>query len=78
MLDQVRVKAALDKSGVNIESEIQSTGTTGVEIEALTAVSLALLTIYDMCKAVDKSMMLGNIRLIEKTKADLVKEKSRV
>jgi cyclic pyranopterin phosphate synthase len=43
-------------------------GQTGVEMEALTAVSVALLTIYDMCKAVDKSMTISNIHLTEKTK----------
>jgi cyclic pyranopterin phosphate synthase len=75
LLDQIKVKATIDASGVNIESEIRSTGRTGVEMEALTAVSIALLTIYDMCKATDKSMMIGNIRLIEKTKTDLVIEK---
>ncbi len=42
-------------------------GKTGVEMEALTAVSIAALTIYDMCKAVDKGMTIGNIRLLEKT-----------
>jgi cyclic pyranopterin phosphate synthase len=75
MLDQIKVKAEIDASGVKIESEVHSTGTTGVEMEALTAVSAALLTVYDMCKAADKSMMIGNIRLIEKSKTDLVIEK---
>jgi cyclic pyranopterin monophosphate synthase len=46
-----------------------------VEMEALTAVNISLLTVYEMCKAVDKSMMIGNIRLIEKTKTDLVIER---
>ena len=72
MLDQVKVKAVIDGSGVNIESKVQSTGTTGVEMEALTAVSVALLTVYDMCKAADKSMVIENIRLIEKSKSDMV------
>ena len=45
----------------------KTTGVTGVEMEALTGVSIALLTIYDMCKAIDKGMELGNIRLLEKT-----------
>lgn len=52
---------------IEIESRARTTGKTGVEMEALTAVSIAALTIYDMCKAVDKNMMVQNIRLIEKT-----------
>jgi cyclic pyranopterin phosphate synthase len=75
MLDQIKVKATIDSSGVLVESEVQSTGKTGVEMEAITAVSVALLTVYDMCKATDKSMMIGKIRLIEKTKTDLGIEK---
>lgn len=51
---------------VEIEATVKVTGTTGVEMEALTAVSSAALTIYDMCKAVDKEMVIGEIRLIEK------------
>jgi cyclic pyranopterin phosphate synthase len=51
---------------VEIEATVKLTGTTGVEMEALTAVSVAALTIYDMCKAVDKAMVLGAIRLEEK------------
>ncbi len=51
---------------VNIESHVKVTGQTGVEMEALTAVSVAALTIYDMCKAVDKEMIISDIMLIEK------------
>lgn len=54
-------------SQVKIEARVRTTGKTGVEIEALTAVSVAALTIYDMCKAVDKDMVIGNIRLVQKT-----------
>ena len=54
-------------SKVEIEAAVKLTGKTGVEMEALTAVSVAALTIYDMCKAVDKEMVLGNIRLISKS-----------
>ena len=50
-----------------IEAVVKTTGKTGVEMEALTAVSIAALTIYDMCKAVDKHMIIGDIKLIEKT-----------
>ena len=52
---------------IHIESEVKTTGKTGVEMEALTAVSIAALTIYDMCKAIDKDMVIKNIYLIEKT-----------
>jgi cyclic pyranopterin phosphate synthase len=52
--------------GLQIESRVRTTGRTGAEMEALTAVSVAALTIYDMCKAVDKSMVIGDVRLIFK------------
>lgn len=52
---------------VEIEACAKVTGQTGVEMEALTAVSVAALTIYDMCKAVDKEMVIGDIRLMEKS-----------
>lgn len=56
----------LDES-IEIEAEVKTVGKTGVEMEALTAVSLAALTIYDMCKAVDKDMTIGDIKLMKKT-----------
>ncbi|MGB9791899.1 MAG: cyclic pyranopterin monophosphate synthase MoaC [Thermacetogeniaceae bacterium] len=56
-----------ERSAVEIEARVRCQGKTGVEMEALTAVSVAALTIYDMCKAVDKGMVIGDIRLIEKT-----------
>lgn len=52
---------------IKIESEVKTVGKTGVEMEALTAVSIAALTIYDMCKAVDKDMVISDIKLIKKT-----------
>jgi len=55
------------ESKVEIEATVKLTGKTGVEMEALTAVSIAALTIYDMCKAVDKEMVIQNIRLISKS-----------
>jgi cyclic pyranopterin phosphate synthase len=55
-----------DDGRVEIEATVKLTGTTGVEMEALTAVSAAALTIYDMCKAVDREMVIGEIRLMEK------------
>lgn len=52
---------------INIEASVNTVGKTGVEMEALTAVSIAALTIYDMCKAVDKGMVISQIQLLEKT-----------
>jgi cyclic pyranopterin monophosphate synthase len=68
VLDNVKVDAIVDKTGVKIVSEVRCSGKTGVEMEALTAVSVALLTVYDMCKAVDKKMIIDNISLTEKIK----------
>jgi len=67
-LENVKLELITDSSGVSVESEIRCTGKTGVEMEALTSVSVALLTVYDMCKAVDKNMIIDNIELIEKVK----------
>ena len=67
-LTQVSVVAALRANGVAVASEVKYIGRTGVEMEALTAVSVALLTIYDMCKAVDNRMTIRDIRLVKKTK----------
>ena len=71
LLTKVDVKASIEKDYILVESLVKTTGQTGVEMEALTGVSVALLTIYDMCKAVDKGMKMGEITLIEKTKADI-------
>jgi cyclic pyranopterin monophosphate synthase len=68
VLDNVRVDAVVDNTGITIVGEVRCSGKTGVEMEALTAVSVALLTVYDMCKAVDKNMVIDNISLTEKTK----------
>ena len=68
VLDNVKVDAVVDKTGVKIVSEVRCSGKTGVEMEALTAVSIALLTVYDMCKAVDKKMIIDNVSLTEKIK----------
>jgi cyclic pyranopterin phosphate synthase len=56
-----------ERQTIEIRAVVAITGKTGVEMEALTAVSIAALTIYDMCKAVDKTMQINNIRLISKT-----------
>jgi cyclic pyranopterin phosphate synthase len=68
VLENVKVDAVVDKTGVKVESEVRCYGKTGVEMEALTAVSIALLTVYDMCKAVDKNMIIDRIGLTEKIK----------
>jgi cyclic pyranopterin monophosphate synthase len=65
------VKCLLSDEGVEITAQVNCISQTGVEMEALTAVSIGLLTIYDMCKAVDKKMIISNIHLVSKTKTDL-------
>lgn len=72
LLSSVTVKAELNERSVEVTATVRCTGRTGVEMEALTAVGVALLTIYDMCKAVDKSMTITNIRLLEKKKGDAI------
>jgi cyclic pyranopterin monophosphate synthase len=67
-LEKISVRLSLEDNGVKAESEVSCTGKTGVEMEALTAVSIALLTVYDMCKAVDKNMVISEVHLIEKIK----------
>ena len=69
MLSSVAVDFQLDAvaSCVRIEGRCKVTGKTGVEMEALTAASVAALTIYDMCKAIDKKMVIENIRLVKKS-----------
>ena len=68
MLDSVRVDLSIDReaSAVDVEATVGCTGRTGVEMEALTAVSVAALTVYDMVKAVDKGMVIEGITLLEK------------
>jgi cyclic pyranopterin phosphate synthase len=69
-LTYVEVHTSLQENGVLVTSIVKTHGSTGVEMEALSAVNISLLTIYDMCKAVDQTMEIGPIRLIEKIKAD--------
>lgn len=71
LLTKIEVKCQLKENGVEVFSQVQCQGQTGVEMEALTAASVAMLTVYDMCKAVDKKMEIGSIRLLNKTKEDL-------
>jgi cyclic pyranopterin phosphate synthase len=69
LLTHVAVDARLDvaTSTVQIEATVRTVGKTGVEMEALTAVSVTALTIYDMCKAIDREMQIGAIRLVRKS-----------
>jgi cyclic pyranopterin phosphate synthase len=69
-ITKIDVRTTLDETGVSVECEARCIGQTGIEMEALTATGIALLTIYDMCKAVDKNMIIDNIGLIEKIKKD--------
>ena len=72
-LDHVEVEASLAESlpGVRVWARIRTVGRTGVEMEALTAVAVALLTVYDMVKAVDAGMIIGDVQLVEKQKAPI-------
>jgi len=67
-IESVEVHFELQKSRIRIESTARITAKTGVEMEALTAVTVATLTIYDMCKAIDKTMTIDGVRLLRKSK----------
>ena len=67
MLSGIDIRFAVNQNSIDIFSEVRCHGETGVEMEALTAVSAAALTIYDMCKALQKDMTISNIRLMKKT-----------
>ncbi len=71
LIDQVQVDFQILEDGIVIEAKAVCTGKTGLEMEALTAVSIAALTLYDMCKAVDKRMCITDVRLIAKNKERL-------
>ncbi|WP_019053652.1 cyclic pyranopterin monophosphate synthase MoaC [Sphingobium xenophagum] len=66
-LSSVNIDFDLDESGVTVTATARTAGQTGVEMEALTGASVALLTIYDMAKALDKGMVIGQVRLIAKS-----------
>ncbi|MBQ7713601.1 MAG: cyclic pyranopterin monophosphate synthase MoaC [Oscillospiraceae bacterium] len=66
-LTAVDVRFALREDAVDVEATVKCRGETGVEMEALTAVSAAALTVYDMCKALEKGMEITDVRLLEKT-----------
>jgi cyclic pyranopterin phosphate synthase len=72
IITKAEVKCKLTNGGVTVNTRVKCIGQTGVEMEALTAASVALLTIYDMCKAVDKNMIMESIKLDEKTKVDVM------
>jgi cyclic pyranopterin phosphate synthase len=67
-LSHIEVTLAVGEGSVEITAIVETTAQTGVEMEALTAASVAALTIYDMCKAIDKAMLIGDLRLVEKVK----------
>jgi cyclic pyranopterin phosphate synthase len=66
-LTKVNVDFDLDASGVTVTALAKTAGQTGVEMEALTAATVALLTVYDMAKALDKAMVIGGVRLLAKS-----------
>jgi cyclic pyranopterin phosphate synthase len=69
LLSEIKVEFEIDKknSAINITSTVKNTGKTGVEMESMTATTVAALTIYDMCKAVDKGIKIDNVRLVQKS-----------
>jgi cyclic pyranopterin monophosphate synthase len=67
-LSDVKIDIDLSAEAAEVTCTARTVAQTGVEMEALTGVAVALLTIYDMCKAVDKAMVIGDLRLVEKTK----------
>jgi cyclic pyranopterin monophosphate synthase len=69
-LTSVDVEVEIGEEEIGIVATARASDRTGVEMEALTAVSVAALTIYDMCKAVDKGMVIGDVRLLEKTQKE--------
>ena len=67
MLSKISVEFEYEAAAIRVEARVRLNGPTGVEMEALTAVSVALLTLYDMAKALDKSMIISDVRLLSKT-----------
>ena len=70
-INKIDIRFEIESDGILIRSRAVCDGRTGIEMEAITAVSIAALTIYDMCKAVDKKMVISDIKLEEKTKSEL-------
>ena len=71
-LGQVNIDIVASKDGAEVKCTVQTIAQTGVEMEALVGVTVALLAIYDMCKAVDKEMIVSDVQLLEKTKKTVV------
>lgn len=69
-LSEVKIDVATTRDGAEVTCTARTVAQTGVEMEALTGVTVALLTIYDMCKAVDKKMQIADVRLVKKTKTE--------
>lgn len=67
MLSKISVEFAYEATAIRVEASVRLNGPTGVEMEALTAVTVTLLTLYDMAKALDKSMVISDVRLLSKT-----------
>jgi cyclic pyranopterin phosphate synthase len=70
-LSNVKIEITPSKNAVEVQCTARTIAQTGVEMEALTGATVALLTIYDMCKAADKQMIISDIRLLQKTKKEL-------
>lgn len=68
-MNYIDVQLSIEKDHIHVESHVECEGRTGVEMEAITAVQIALITVYDMCKAVDKDMVIGDVKLKVKTKS---------
>ena len=73
-LSEVKIEIMMSDAAAEVQCTARTVAQTGVEMEALTGVTVALLTIYDMCKAVDKEMRITDVHLLEKTKRELSKE----
>ena len=71
LIDKVSVRFEIAEKGIEASCAVSCHGKTGVEMEALTGVSVSLLTIYDMCKAIDKKMVIGSITLVKKEKKEI-------
>ncbi len=70
-IDKIDINLCLTEQGLNAESLVRCIGRTGIEMEALVGVNVALLTVYDMCKAVDKEMVISEIQVSKKVKEDV-------
>ena len=71
LTEKITVDFEYTDNGIRVNTLVRCTGKTGVEIEAITAASIALVTIYDMCKAIDKEMIISEITLLNKVKEDI-------